>query len=116
MSDLSPSNPAPSRHDAIATTKNQADDVEQQHQPPLTKEEPSTSSTETAEPFDSGLEDNSKVPKLPLAKLFIFFLYNFGIFAWGGPVAQIALIKQRLVIQDQWITMERFQRVFAVYQ
>ncbi|PQE13870.1 chromate transporter protein [Rutstroemia sp. NJR-2017a BBW] len=109
---------APSNHDAISLTRttNRADDVEQQQQPPLNKEGPSTSSTETAEPSDSGLEDNSKVPKMPLAKLFIFFLYNFGIFAWGGPVAQIALIKQRLVIQDQWITIERFQRVFAVYQ
>src|SRR4051794_1585460 len=106
----------PSNHDAISTTKttNRADDVEQQQQPPLNKEGPSTSSTETAEPSNSGLEDNSKVPKMPLAELFIFFLYNFGIFAWGGPVAQIALIKQRLVVQDQWITIERFQRVFAV--
>jgi chromate transport protein ChrA len=31
-------------------------------------------------------------------------------------VAQIALIKERLVIQDKWITLARFQRVFAVYQ
>ena len=45
-----------------------------------------------------------------------FFFYNFGIFAWGGPVAQIALIKDRLVIQEKWITLARFQRVFSVYQ
>ncbi|KAI9888763.1 MAG: hypothetical protein M1814_006457 [Vezdaea aestivalis] len=45
-----------------------------------------------------------------------FFFYNFGLFAWGGPVAQIALIKDRLVLQDGWITLERFQRVFSVYQ
>jgi hypothetical protein len=74
------------------------------------------SSTDTAEESASGLEDNSKVPRLPLLKLFWFFFYNFGLFAWGGPVAQIALIKERLVIQDEWITLERFQRVFAVYQ
>ncbi|KXJ96205.1 chromate transporter [Microdochium bolleyi] len=49
-------------------------------------------------------------------KLFWFFFYNFGLYAWGGPVAQIALIKERLVIQDKWITLPRFQRVFAVYQ
>jgi len=31
-------------------------------------------------------------------------------------VAQIALIKERLVVKDQWITMARFYRVFGVYQ
>lgn len=42
--------------------------------------------------------------------------YNFGFFAWGGPVAQIALIKEKLVVKDKWITLARFQRVFSVYQ
>jgi len=65
---------------------------------------------------DSRLEDNSNVPSLPYLKLFWFFFYNFGLFAWGGPVAQIALIKERLVVQDKWITLPRFQRVFSVYQ
>jgi chromate transport protein ChrA len=49
-------------------------------------------------------------------QLFWFFFYNFGLFAWGGPVPQIALIKDRLVIKDKWISLPRFQRVFAVYQ
>lgn len=70
--------------------------------------------SETVE--DPGLQDNSNVPRLPLWKLFWFFFYNFGLFAWGGPVAQIALIKDRLVLQDKWITLARFQRVFSVYQ
>ena len=65
---------------------------------------------------DPGLHDNSNVPKLSYLKLFWFFFYNFGLFAWGGPVAQIALIKERLVIQEKWITLPRFQRVFSVYQ
>jgi chromate transport protein ChrA len=65
---------------------------------------------------DAGLEDNSNVPRLTLLRLFWFFFYNFGLFAWGGPVAQIALIKDRLVVQDKWITLTRFQRVFSVYQ
>jgi hypothetical protein len=89
-------------------------DVEKQHA--RDKKEPNTLSTENTIDSESGLEDNSKVPKLPLLRLFWFFFYNFGLFAWGGPVAQIALIKERLVIQDKWITIERFQRVFAVYQ
>ncbi|KAK6527538.1 hypothetical protein TWF694_004521 [Orbilia ellipsospora] len=62
------------------------------------------------------LGDYSNVPKLSYMKIFWFFFYNFGIFAWGGPVAQIALIKEKLVIQDKWITVARFQRVFSVYQ
>ncbi|CZR66787.1 uncharacterized protein PAC_16688 [Phialocephala subalpina] len=53
---------------------------------------------------------------MSLPNLFWFVFYNFGLFAWGGPVAQIALIKDRLVIQDKWITLARFQRVFSVYQ
>lgn len=65
---------------------------------------------------DLGLEDNSNVPHLSYLKLFWFFFYNFGLFAWGGPVAQIALIKERLVVQDKWISLPRFQRVFSVYQ
>jgi hypothetical protein len=97
----------------LTALKNQHD-VEMQNR--IEKEELNTSSTDTAENSASGLEDNSKVPRLPLLKLFWFFFNNFGLFAWGGPVAQIALIKERLVIQDEWITLERFQRVFAVYQ
>ena len=31
-------------------------------------------------------------------------------------MAQIALIKERPVVKDQWITMARFIRVFGVYQ
>lgn len=68
------------------------------------------------ENVDPGLQDNSNVPRLPLLKLFWFFFYNFGLFAWGGPVAQIALIKEKLVVKDKWITLARFQRVFSVYQ
>lgn len=67
-------------------------------------------------PDDLGLADNTNVPKLSLPRLFWYFFYNFGIFAWGGPVAQIALIKEKLVVQDRWISLPRFQRVFSVYQ
>jgi len=61
-------------------------------------------------------EDNTRVPSLTLPRIFWFFLTKFGIFAWGGPVAQIALIKDQLIIKDQWISLSRFNRVFAVYQ
>jgi chromate transport protein ChrA len=61
-------------------------------------------------------EDNSNVPKLSTIRIFWLFLTKFGLFAWGGPVAQIALIKDYLVLQEEWITVARFNRVFAVYQ
>ncbi|KAI5776417.1 chromate transporter-domain-containing protein [Geopyxis carbonaria] len=62
------------------------------------------------------LEDNSMVPRLSLLQIFWLFFYRFGCFAWGGPVAQIALLKDELVLKQQWISLARFQRVFAVYQ
>ena len=30
------------------------------------------------------------------------------MFAWGGPVAQIALIKEQSVMKRKWITIARF--------
>ena len=61
-------------------------------------------------------KDNSRVPQLSIPHIFWFFFSKFGILAWGGPVASIARIKERLVVKERWITMARFNRVFAVYQ
>lgn len=36
--------------------------------------------------------------------------------AWGGPVAQISMIKEELVDQEKWISNEKFKRTLAVYQ
>jgi len=55
------------------------------------------------------------VPREPYLKLFWRFL-KFGLLAWGGPVAQIAMIRQELVDEEKWISNERFNRVLAVYQ
>ncbi len=55
------------------------------------------------------------IPKEPYIKLFLRFI-RFGLLAWGGPVAQINMIRQELVDDEKWITPERFNRVFAVYQ
>jgi chromate transporter len=52
---------------------------------------------------------------ISLLPLFLRFL-RFGFLAWGGPVAQIAMIRQELVDEEKWITPERFNRVLAVYQ
>lgn len=85
-------------------------------QPTSSKNETNTTTTEQTTEENVPFEDNSNVPHFTLPRLFWFFFYNFGLFAWGGPVAQIALIKERLVVQEGWITIERFQRVFSVYQ
>jgi hypothetical protein len=61
-------------------------------------------------------EDNSNVPRLSAPKLFWLFFSRFGIFAWGGPLAQIAMLKEQLVMREKWITLPRFHRVFSVYQ
>jgi chromate transport protein ChrA len=64
----------------------------------------------------NAFEDNTNLPKMNLLQLFIFFFVEFGLMAWGGPVAQIARIKERLVVKRRWITVARFNRVYAVYQ
>lgn len=50
-----------------------------------------------------------------LPALFARFL-RFGFLAWGGPVAQIAMIKRELVEEAKWLSAERFNRLLAVYQ
>lgn len=50
----------------------------------------------------------------PLAIFFRFI--RFGLLAWGGPVAQIAMIKRELVEEEKWISPSRFNRLLAVYQ
>ena len=57
----------------------------------------------------------SRAPALSLWEIFRLFL-GFGLRAWGGPVAQIGLLKQALVVEQGWITVARFNRVVAVYQ
>jgi chromate transporter len=50
-----------------------------------------------------------------LLAIFWRFL-RFGVLAWGGPVAQIAMIKRELVEEQRWIEPSRFNRLLAVYQ
>ncbi len=60
-------------------------------------------------------EGRVTVPQESYARIFLRFL-KFGLLAWGGPVAQIAMIRQELVDEERWVTNERFNRVLAVYQ
>lgn len=59
--------------------------------------------------------DQTNIPHESYPKLFLRFL-RFGFLAWGGPVAQIAMVREELVEDEKWITREKFNRVLAVYQ
>ena len=54
-------------------------------------------------------------PDQSLPGIFGRFL-KFGLLAWGGPVAQIAMIKRELVDEERWIGQSRFNRLLAIYQ
>lgn len=54
-------------------------------------------------------------PRLSLIGLFLLFL-RFGFTAFGGPVAQIAMIRRELVERRGWIDGARFNRLLAVMQ
>jgi chromate transporter len=47
--------------------------------------------------------------------IFIRFL-KFGCLAWGGPAAQIAMIKRECVDEEGWIDEVSFKKLLAVYQ
>ncbi len=53
--------------------------------------------------------------QLSLGALFLKFL-RFGALAFGGPVAQIAMLRQALVEEERWIDPARFNRLLAVLQ
>lgn len=48
-------------------------------------------------------------------RLFLRFL-RFGCLAFGGPVAQIGMLKKELVDEGGWVSQEQFRRALAVYQ
>lgn len=48
-------------------------------------------------------------------RIFRRFL-RFGLLLWGGPIAQIAVIRHELVAEEQWVSKERCNWVLAVYQ
>jgi chromate transporter len=49
------------------------------------------------------------------AAIFFRFL-KFGALAWGGPAAQIAMIKRECVDEEGWIDEGSFKKLLAVYQ
>jgi chromate transporter len=51
----------------------------------------------------------------PRHSIFLRFL-RFGALAWGGPAAQIAMIKHECVDEEGWVSEETFKKTLAVYQ
>src|SRR3954451_9567517 len=47
--------------------------------------------------------------------IFARFL-KFGALAWGGPAAQIAMIKHECVDEEGWVSEESFKKTLAVFQ
>jgi len=64
---------------------------------------PAATSTEPPEAHD------------PPWSIFIRFL-KFGALAWGGPAAQIAMVKHECVDQEGWVSEEAFKKQLAVFQ
>ncbi len=59
--------------------------------------------------------DHPALPRESYGRIFLRFL-RFGFLAWGGPVAQIAMIRKELVDEEKWVSSEHFNRALAVYQ
>lgn len=60
-------------------------------------------------------DDPDRPPHMSHAALFLRFL-RFGVMAFGGPVAQIAMVRRELVEREGWISGPRFNRLLAVMQ
>src|SRR5215218_1662312 len=65
---------------------------------------------------DAGVRDDTvSSGKDPPGAIFVRFL-RFGALAWGGPAAQIAMIKRECVDEERWTSEESFRKTLAVYQ
>jgi chromate transporter len=65
-----------------------------------------------------GTDESSRGPgerRDSLASIFVRFL-RFGALAWGGPAAQIAMIKHECVDEERWVDEATFRATLAVYQ
>ncbi|MCE3543681.1 chromate transporter, partial [Escherichia coli] len=60
----------------------------------------------------SSIIEEARPPELSYPALFVRFL-RFGVMAFGGPVAQIAMIRRELVDEERWIPSDRFNKLLA---
>jgi chromate transporter len=68
-----------------------------------------------AAPAPLGAPEAAGTGHEPPASIFARFL-KFGALAWGGPAAQIAMIKHECVDEERWVSEETFRKALAVYQ
>lgn len=66
-------------------------------------------------PVSSSEPIELRPPELSYWALFVRFL-RFGFMAFGGPVAQIAMIRRELVEDERWIGSASFNKLLAVMQ
>lgn len=59
--------------------------------------------------------EDPRPPVQSYGRLFLRFL-KFGALAFGGPVAQIAMLRRELVDEEAWMSSARFNRLLAVLQ
>jgi chromate transporter len=67
-----------------------------------------------AERQNSGSSQISTQP-LPYRQIFWRFL-QFGLMAWGGPVAQIGMLRKELIEREQWLSSAQFNKLLAIFQ
>lgn len=97
-----------------AATTEQTPDPRPARSPEITS--PEISGPEISGPEIMGTDSaDFAAPVLSLPALFGKFL-KFGCLAFGGPVAQIGMIRHALVEEGRWIAPERFNRLLAVMQ
>ena len=76
--------------------------------------DPRRASVSADETITTGL-DRERAPREALGALFVRFL-KFGAMAWGGPMAQIAMLRRSLVDEEHWVSSAHFNRILALYQ
>jgi chromate transporter len=64
---------------------------------------------------DLGSHETGSIPQQSLGGILLRFL-RFGFLAWGGPMAQIAMLERELVEEERWVTPAQFNRAYALYQ
>ncbi len=69
----------------------------------------------TVEPPIEQVDALPSAPGESRAAIFWRFL-KFGCLAWGGPAAQIAMIKRECVDEEMWVSELAFKKQLAVYQ
>jgi chromate transporter len=66
--------------------------------------------------FEASVYPSSRRPPAQSYAALFFRFVKFGFLAFGGPVAQIAMIRRELVEEEGWVDSADFNRLLAVMQ